>query len=73
MELPKRKPNRIPHFDYSTPGAYFITICTQDKLPLLCTIVGGGARAAPAGRLSRSGENGPKYIHSGTRNPGVIV
>ena len=73
MELPKRKPNRIPHFDYSTPGAYFITICTQDKLPLLCTIVGGGARDAPDVRLSRSGEIVQKYILSGNRIPGVIV
>ena len=31
MELPKRKPNRLPYFDYSTPGAYFITICTANR------------------------------------------
>ena len=73
MELPKRKPNRIPHFDYSTPGAYFVTICTQDKLPLLCTIVGGCALDAPDVRLSRSGEIVQKYILSGNRIPGVIV
>ena len=28
MELPKRKPNRLPEFSYDTPGAYFITICS---------------------------------------------
>ena len=73
MELPKRKPNRIPNFNYSTPGAYFVTICTQDKLPLLCTIVGGAALDAPDVRLSRSGEIVQKYILSGNRIPGVIV
>ena len=26
--LPKRKHPRLDHFDYSTAGAYFITICT---------------------------------------------
>lgn len=31
MELPKRKPNRLLDYDYSTPGAYFITICTQNR------------------------------------------
>ena len=31
MDLPKRKPNRLPEFDYSSPGACFITICTKDK------------------------------------------
>lgn len=35
MTLPNRKPNRLPHFDYSHYGAYFITICTKDKL---CTL-----------------------------------
>ena len=43
MELPKRKPNRLPDFDYSTPGAYFITICTENRKPILGEIVGGGA------------------------------
>lgn len=31
MELPKRKPNRLPEFSYDTPGAYFITICTVQR------------------------------------------
>lgn len=29
--LPKRKPIRIENYDYSTPGAYFITICTTNR------------------------------------------
>ncbi len=29
--LPKRKPTRLKGYDYSTPGAYFVTICTQDR------------------------------------------
>ena len=31
MNTPKRKSPRIPHYDYSTPNHYFITICTSDK------------------------------------------
>lgn len=31
VELPKRKQNRLKNFDYSTPGAYFITICTNKR------------------------------------------
>lgn len=31
MSLPKRKPNRLPRFDYGTVGAYFITICAREK------------------------------------------
>ena len=30
-ELPKRKDIRIPDFDYSTPGVYFITVCTANR------------------------------------------
>ena len=44
--LPKRKHPRLDDYDYSTPGAYFITICTQDKRCLLSHIVGRGL--APA-------------------------
>ncbi|MBE5784485.1 MAG: hypothetical protein E7330_01665 [Clostridiales bacterium] len=31
MELPKRKHNRLRKYDYSTPNAYFITICTKER------------------------------------------
>lgn len=40
MDLPKRKPNRLPDFDYSTPGAYFITICTKNHTCLFWKGVG---------------------------------
>ena len=39
MELPKRKPNRLTEYDYSTPNAYFITVCTQDRKNLFWTDV----------------------------------
>ena len=31
MFLPNRKLPRLPDYDYSTPGVYFITICTHEK------------------------------------------
>ena len=31
MEFPKRKRNRLTEYDYSTPNAYFITICTNNR------------------------------------------
>ncbi|MFI3241559.1 MAG: transposase [Alphaproteobacteria bacterium] len=30
-----RKDNRLQNFDYSTKGAYFVTICTKDRKKLL--------------------------------------
>ena len=38
-KLPKRKPTRMRYFDYSRNGAYFITICTQDRKCLLSSII----------------------------------
>lgn len=43
MEFSQRKPNRIEHYDYSQNGAYFITICTQDRRRILSEIVGDGS------------------------------
>ena len=31
MEFPSRKRNRLIQYDYSTPNAYFITICTNKR------------------------------------------
>ena len=56
MELPKRKPNRLPLFDYNTPGAYFITICVENRKCILGSVVGGGDHDAPQVSLSRMGE-----------------
>ena len=39
-DLPKRKPTRWSGFDYSRGGAYFITICTQDRKRILSKIEG---------------------------------
>jgi len=73
MDLPNRKPNRLPDFDYSTPGAYFITICTQNRKNLLGNIVGGGALDAPQMHLSSLGKLSEKYILSGNRIANVRV
>ncbi len=39
-DLPKRKSNRIENYDYSTPGAYFVTICTANKETIFWNNVG---------------------------------
>ena len=44
--LLKRKHPRLARYDYSTAGAYFITICTQNRKCLLSYIV--GQKLAPA-------------------------
>lgn len=49
-ELPKRKHPRLDNFDYSTAGAYFITICTQNRRQILSKIAVG--RDVPDAPLS---------------------
>ena len=44
--LPQRKHPRLSEFDYSIDGAYFVTICVENRRCLLSNIVGRGL--APA-------------------------
>jgi len=63
MDLPQRKPNRIPDYDYSQNGAYFITICTRDRKRILSQIhVGTGVLDCPLIQLLPHGEIADKYI-----------
>ena len=52
-DFPKRKPNRLGGFDYSTGYSYFITICTQSRVKTLSKIVGEGS---PLPHLTKQGE-----------------
>ena len=38
-KYPKRKPNRLSRYDYSTPGAYCITICAHERKGLFSQIL----------------------------------
>ncbi len=35
---PKRKPNRLTEYDYSKPGAYFLTLCVENRKCILSEI-----------------------------------
>ena len=50
-ERPKRKRNRLKYYDYSTPGAYFITICTKDRKMLFAPV---GADSISARMVERT-------------------
>ena len=54
-EYIKRKHPRLKDYDYSQSGAYYITICTQDRQCILSRIVGRGLGPAEI-RLSEYGE-----------------
>ena len=66
MELPQRKPNRIAEYDYNQNGAYFITVCTQDRKKILSQITVGtplpGCPQEVHTKLLRHGKIADKYI-----------
>ena len=62
MEKPKRKTTRLPDYDYSTAGCYFITFCTKEKQKLLCEIVGTDALGGPQVHLTDYGVIAEKHL-----------
>ena len=64
-DLPKRKPTRLKGYDYSTPGAYFITICVKERKELLSKIIAGdGNYSVPKNIVSQIGVMCDKYINN---------
>lgn len=53
MERPVRKNIRLPEYDYSAAGAYFLTLCVKDRNPILWE--GRGELCSP-GKLSDVGK-----------------
>ena len=67
MEMPQRESNRIEDYDYSQNGAYFITICTQDRRKILSKIVGTPLPGCPQKECPEN--NG----HPGTGVPMTVL
>ncbi len=55
-DLPKRKYIRITDYDYSTPGAYFITVCTANREKIFWSDCRGELRSPADIPLSDFGE-----------------
>lgn len=62
MSLPDRKKNRLENYDYSSGGAYFITICVKNRKKILSDIVGAGVPDCPKIQLLYHGVIADKYI-----------
>jgi putative transposase len=48
----QRRSIRLKGYDYSKPGAYFITICTKDKIYILGNIEGEKVIYSPIGKIA---------------------
>jgi len=76
MNVPVRKSPRLIGYDYSKPGAYFVTICVRDRKNLLSkikthsylkeysdnSIVGTGVLDCPINKLTKYGEIANKHL-----------
>ena len=72
-QYPKRKQIRLPAFDYGA-GAYFVTICTQDRRCILSDILVGEGLDPPACRQSDIGAIVENEIRSiPARYPNVSI
>ena len=86
--LPKRKDLRLKNYDYSSQGAYFVTICSKNKEHIFSTIdasvfekyeilysriVGDGAFDVPQPALTPIGEIVEKYLLSSENISGVTI
>jgi putative transposase len=47
----QRRSIRLKGYDFTQPGAYFVTICTADRQPIFGEIVNGAMRLSAAGRI----------------------
>lgn len=68
---PKRKSLRLKGYDYSTPGVYFITVCTENRRRVLGNLVGRDACDAPKIKMSVYGEILEKYIILMSKNMNI--
>ncbi len=54
--FPKRKNIRLQEYDYSSPGSYFVTVCTKGRDPILWHNVGAATCRPMRHTLSAIGE-----------------
>ena len=71
--LPERKRNRLPFFDYSENGGYFLTICTKDRSPVLSRVVEGNKNATCSVELTSLGQTVDKMLNETALYYGVTL
>lgn len=56
MPMEQRKQPRLEHYDYTAPGMYFVTICTENRRNLLSKVCRGDPCGRPPVALLPLGE-----------------
>ena len=68
-----RKPLRLKGWDYTASGVYFITFCTQDRLPVLSSIRRGDLYGRPPLTLTGLGMCVDQAIGEVARRTGIRI
>jgi putative transposase len=69
----RRKLVRLRHYDYSQSGAYFITMCVQNRARLFGDIVDGEMQLNDAGRMIQSLWNELPAFYSGSEIDEFVI
>ena len=70
----RRRSIRLQGYDYSQPGAYFVTICTHNRVSLFGDIVNGEMRMNDAGRAAEECWSAiPEHFHRTQLDEFVIM
>ena len=52
LDTPSRRSIRLAEYDYRLPGAYFVTLCAQDRACIFGAVVNGLVRLGLAGQIA---------------------
>ena len=58
LSASRRRNIRLKGFDYSRPGAYFVTICTRNRVCEFGEVINGTMRYSEIGRLTQAAWEG---------------
>ncbi len=71
---PNRKANRLPEYDYSRPGHYFVTLCIKNRLCLFGDIVNGSITLNDTGKIiNKYWQSIPRYYPDVELDESVVM
>ncbi len=68
-----RRSIRLKGYDYHQAGAYFVTVCTQDRACLFGEVIGGEMRLNEAGQMVHDIWNDLPSFYPGVQTDAFIV
>ncbi len=69
----RRNSMRMQGYDYTQPGAYFVTICTQERIPYFGQVIGKKMHLSPAGQMVQQIWDSMPAYYQGVNNDAFIV